>query len=245
MDGTAWLRVAAGAMADPPTGSKAAKLFARGPRLEVEFPSHVLTADTARRVGRQFAAVPDYEALAAALRHVAETLAAADAMPEAETPEQRRGRIWGQWLGDRLRQGADPAHLLSLTRAHAPESERRAIIARHFPAEAQAEDERAAEVRRDKARNAADPAAARARVAAALGAALGNAWRAPPLHAGPSNPPQQPPEPPPAPPEPPPLRLAEQLRRLEVEAASNDPPPNAAARIAALRRKLAGEEAPA
>jgi len=227
MDATAWLRLVGAYTPEPLHGPKLARLAAFGPRFDAEFPARAFTTDTARKVARALPdTLPGYDAIAGALRFAmpAEAQQAAPAIPT------ERPRFGMEFVTRRLREGGDPAHLLSLVRTYDSPEVVREVMATHFPDALRAEEARAAEVARDKAK-----------AAAALAAAVGNAWRAPPLHAGPSG---AAPPPPPPPPERPAPRLAEQLRRLEVEAASNDPPPNAAARIAALRQRLA-QEAPA
>lgn len=234
-------------MPEPLFGPKLARVVALADRVNAEFRPDLLTADTARRVAK---AMPDThpsgDQITAALRYA--TAEVADVAPVAEeTPEQRRGRIWGQNLGNRLRAGADPAHLLSMTRLYAPASELPRLLREHFPEAHAADEAHAAEVKRDKARGlAAAVAAMAAHLAAPESPAGVKAGKgAQEARQAPAPEPKRQPLDPHAPL--PPMSwqdMKQQLARLEIEAASNDPPPNAAARIARLRQIL-GETEPA
>jgi hypothetical protein len=132
--------------------------------------------------------------------------------PAGAAPAQvERPKFGRAFVARRLSEGADRKHLLSMVRAYDPPAEVRAVMAEFYPADLAAEDEHAAEVRRDKAK-----AAAAAAVAAAL--------RSPDARRpGVPNPKRQaqagdvPPEPPPAPPDEPasaPQRTPAEVREL-------------------------------
>lgn len=239
MDASAWLRLVGSYTPEPLHGPKLARLLALAPRFEQEFPAHAFTPDTARRVGKALPdTLPTYEAIAGALRFAMP----ADALPqaEAETPEQRRGRIWAAFITAKLRAGADPANLLSLAQQQVPASELPGILATHWPEVAKAEAARTAEVRRDKAR-AAEQAAAQLQAAQQVAQAVGSTWRAPPLHAQPAPPPAHLAKQPAAAPRQSLVHPLQMLRKLEAAVEAGDTAPATRAAAVALRARLEGD----
>lgn len=149
MDPREWVRVLAASMPGVPTPARASRLAQYAPRLTVEFPRGAFTADTARDCGRNFAALPDYDTLAQALRRI---------MPESSAPsgppseDQAFARSWDRYISTRLAEGADRAKLFSLVKTYAPPNHLRSLLSSLFPAELREMDEHDAEVIRDKAK---------------------------------------------------------------------------------------------
>jgi hypothetical protein len=159
------------------------------------------------------------------------------APPKPAIPGAKGGAgYWHGYVASRLVAGADRTHLLSLAKAYASPDELRGILAAFYPAEAQAEADHAAEVRRDKARAVEDVAKAVARSLSA---------RKPAMKSAKPEPEAPPPVDPHAPGRPLTLReLHAKLIRFQREAASPDPPPNAADRIARLQERIAALSGP-
>jgi hypothetical protein len=245
MDATTWLRHVGAYCPEPLHGPKLARVVAFALRFDAEFPARAFTTDTARRVAK---ALPDthptFEQIAGALRFA---MPAEEALPAPAIPTERP-RFGMEFITRRLREGGDRAHLLSLCRAYDPPEVVREVMAAHFPEELRAEDERAAEVKRDKARNAASLAAAQVRAvqAEAVARAVGGTLRAAPLHAPPAPPVVALPahldrqQQAPAPRESPVHRL-QMLRQLEAEVAGGQATPAAQAVAVAMRASLEGE----
>jgi hypothetical protein len=139
---------------------------------------------------------------------------------------------WHGFIASRLVGGGDRAHLLSLARTYATPDELAGIMAAFYPAEARAAADHAAEIKRDKAR-------ATEAVTKAVAASLSR-----PKPAKPSAMPEPEAPKPAVDPHAPgrPLTLPElraKLAVIEREAKGNDPPPNAAGRIAMLQERIA------
>lgn len=147
LDPKAWLRVMVGAMPGEPTPRRMTRLSVFAARLAVEFRRSAFTPDTARACGKRFVETPDYDTLAAALRHVQPE----EVAPEDQPADATMAALWERYVERRLGEGGDRAHLLSLVRTYAPRSGLRPILARHFAAELAEMDAHEAEVVRDKA----------------------------------------------------------------------------------------------
>lgn len=148
LDPKAWLRVMVGAMPGEPTPRRMTRLSVFAARLAVEFRRSAFTPDTARACGRRFVETPDYDTLAAALRHAQPE----DVAPEDQPADATMAARWERFVERRLAEGGDRQHLLSLIRTYAPGTGLRGILARHFAPELVAMDAHDAEVVRDKAR---------------------------------------------------------------------------------------------
>lgn len=149
------------------------KVIAYHAMLTAKFPPSVFTVESLGHVAttaNKAGTFATYGQVCAALEAwaranpVASGAPASAAIP-APAPRVERPRFPLEWVTGRLRAGADRAHILSLIRTYDPPEVVRAIMATHYPAELRAEDEHAAEVRRDKARAAER---AKAAVVAAL-----------------------------------------------------------------------------
>lgn len=163
LDAKRWLRLLAGSMPTPPVGING-RLSVYAERLAADFRASAFTAAAARKCGAMFQQAPDYPTLAAALR---QAMPGPDAAPRGPRPEAEIvADSWGSFIARRLGEGADPARLLSLLRAHAPKEALPDLLATHFPAVVEADARHAAEVVRDKAR-AMEASAAKLRAALA------------------------------------------------------------------------------
>tara|TARA_R110000751_G_scaffold307640_1_gene430302 strand:- start:3605 stop:4264 length:660 start_codon:yes stop_codon:yes gene_type:complete len=147
LDPKGWLRVMVGAMPGEPTPRRMTRLAVFAARLGVEFRRSAFTPDTARACGRRFVETPDYDTLAAALRHAQPEQPVAEDQPA----DAAMGALWDRYVERRLGEGGDRAHLLSLVRTYAPRAGLRPILARHFAPELAEIIAHEAEVVRDKA----------------------------------------------------------------------------------------------
>jgi hypothetical protein len=147
---------------------------------------------------------------------------------------------WHSFIANRLVAGGNRAHLLSLAKRYAEPDELAGIMRAFFTDDLRAEEQHAAEVRRDKARA----------VEAVVEAVAKSLSRRKPPRPATSADPFAPVEPKPAvDPHAPgrPLTLPEMHRklfRLQREAASPDPPPNVADRIARLQENITALSGP-
>lgn len=148
IDPREWVRVLAASMPGVPTPARASRLAVYAPRLTAEFPRQAFTLETARDCGRNFHALPDYDALASTLRHVMPEISAPSGPPSEDVIY---AQSWDRHISGRLAQGGDRAKLLSFVRAHAPPSQLRNLLSNLFPADLREMDEHDAEVIRDKA----------------------------------------------------------------------------------------------
>lgn len=164
MDARTWLRVMAGAFSGPPNHKASAALAVFAARLTTEFPASAFTPDTARAVGKRFPSSepPEYDQIAAQLRHHAPPTAPQDRGPAGDAVV----RSWWRYAADRLAAGADRRLVLSMLRTYAPADELPRIMAQHFPAELDGERQYEAEKERDKARAAEQAAIELARAKA-------------------------------------------------------------------------------
>jgi len=242
-----------------PIAEAKTKLAAYGQQLGQHFPASAFTRNSLEAVAGRCKGFPTYGLVRTALADFWRDNRPAPTRPAIDGGAQPGAGYWHGFIASRLVGGGDRAHLLSLAKRYAEPDELRGIMAAFYSTELAAEEAHAAEVRRDKARAAESVAAA---VAAALRSP--DARRPKPTPDQPARPaaPEPPvaregarasqsaPDdnpPPPADPHEPgrPLTLDElraRLARFEREAASNDPPPNAAQRIAWLRERIATEE---
>jgi hypothetical protein len=212
-----------------------------GESLQADFAPSVFTAESARHVARTAnpkGFFPRYPEVCAALTAWAkDNPVGPKRLPGGapEGPSRPGAGHWHGFIAGRLVAGGDRANLLSLARQYAPPAEVRSIMAAFYPDELRAEERHAAEVRRDKAQAAAQ-------VVKAAAAALKPA-KAPKPAAAPAEPAPAAMDPHWPLPKPTLREMRDNLVRLEREAATADPPPNAAQRIARLRERIEQERA--
>ena len=227
---------------DLPMEDTRERLREMGLALREDFAESVFTAASARYVARNAnpkGFFPRYAEVCAALTDWAkENPPRRPALPGGapEGPSKPGAGHWHGYIAGRLVAGGDRAHLLSLAKAYAPPEELRSIMAAFYRDDLREQEQHAVEVRRDKA-------AAAAAVAKAAAAALKSAKPA-------KAQPVEPEAPEPADPHAPGRRLTlaglrAKLVRLEKDAASPDPPPNAQQRIAWLKERIEQERAAA
>jgi hypothetical protein len=147
---------------NPDLERKATALAVHATRLSAEFPAHAFSADSARGVAKVINGSVGYIDIATALRHVLPDRQA----EKNETEDQRVARCWSRFIGRRLNEGGNPAHLFSLLKAHCPNAHLRQVLASHFPdelAEMDAKDHRIAQ-HQARLRRMAEDAADRMRI---------------------------------------------------------------------------------
>lgn len=213
-----------------------AKIAAYSPMLRGKYAPGAFTMDSLEAVASGLKFFPSYGELCDRLTAYWRENRPTPAGPAIAGPNTPGAGHWHGYIAGRLVAGGDRQHLLSLAKRYAEPAELEGIMRAFYSQEMASETAHASEVRRDKGRAAED-------IAKAVAKSLSRP-KLPRASTLPDAPPPKPPVDPHAP-----GRLLDQaelkarLIRLEREAASNDPPPNAQARIAQLRSRIEQERA--
>lgn len=145
MDVSEWLRQLALRIPNLPPAA-ATRLAGYAPRLRADFPANAFSAVTLEDVAEGLTKIPAYGDLKEALASVAPS------PPAKAEDDDRMADHWLRFFVKRLGEGANRATLVSMCRAHVPFRHVDRVMRAAFPQEWQAEEERKAEVARDKAR---------------------------------------------------------------------------------------------
>jgi hypothetical protein len=144
MDATEWLRQVALGIPGM-SAAMSARLSGFAPRLRAEFPEGAFSTTTAADVVEGWSRAPTYPEL----REKLESLGPF-ARPAMRGDDETLCTMWHRFIGRRLAEGGDTAHLLSLARAHCPDSGKDHLLRALFPAFWRREQDTRAEIARDK-----------------------------------------------------------------------------------------------